>query len=155
MNIFKRIRNSIEMWYERHFGEYEPVREFDFQKAQEFYEANRSVLMEMALCMGFDDSIWQPIIEMGNTVVAPISLDNVDGVTRTFYDVPCIYICYDSGVESVLYCFKEYGYNKKSKTYKYLNPFYGGPVIHRFGVFEEDKFENKMRDMYGKGYVRE
>ena len=57
MNIFKRIRNSIEMWYERHFGEYEPVREFDFQKAQEFYEANRSVLMEMALCMGFDDSI--------------------------------------------------------------------------------------------------
>ena len=155
MNIFKRIKNNIEMWYERHFGVYEPVREFDFQKAQEFYEANRSVLMEMALCMGFDDSIWQPIIEMGNTVVAPISLDNVDGVTRTFYDVPCIYICYDSGVETMLYCFKEYGYNKKSKTYKYLNPFYGNMKVSRFGVFEEDKFENKMRDMYERSSVKE
>ena len=148
MNIFKRIKNSIEMWYERHFGEYKPVREFDFEKAQEFYEANRSVLLSMSLCMGFDDSVWQPIIEMGNTVVAPISLDNVDGVTRTFYDVPCIYICYDSGVESKLYCFKECFYNEKSRTYKYRNPLYGTPMVHRFGVFEEYKFENRFAKMY-------
>ena len=144
MNIFKRIKDAIVVWYEKYFGEYEPIREFDFQKAQEFYEKNRSVLMEMALCMGFDDFVWQPIIEMGNTVVAPISLNNVDGVTRTFYDVPCIYICYDSGVESKLYCFKEYWYNKKSKTYKYRNPLYGSLMVHKFGVFEESDFENKF-----------
>ena len=150
MNILRKIKHSIEMWYEEHFGEYKPVREFDFEKAQEFYEANRSVLMEMALCMGFDDSIWQPIIEMGNTVVAPISLNNVDGVTRTFYDVPCIYICYDSGVESMLYCFKECGYNEKSKTYKYRNPLYGSLMVSRFGVFEEGLFENRMKEMYGR-----
>ena len=149
MNIFKRIKDAIVVWYEKYFGEYEPIREFDFQKAQEFYEKNRSVLMEMALCMGFDDFVWQPIIEMGNTVVAPISSNNVDGVTRTFYDVPCIYICYDSGVESKLYCFKEYWYNKKSKTYKYRNPLYGSLMVHKFGVFEESDFENRFEKRYG------
>lgn len=145
VNIFRRLKNIIEIWYERHFGNYEPVREFDFQKAQDFYETNNGVLKEMALCMGFDESIWTQIIENGKTVITPICLNNVDGVVRTYYDVPCIYYCFDSGVEGKLYCFKEYGYNKKSKTYKYCNPLYGTIKVHRFGPFDERSFENKMK----------
>ena len=83
MNIFKRIKNSIEMWYERHFGEYEPVREFDFQKAQEFYEANRSVLMEyqtLIVVKSISKSYGVPGIRLG------VALGNKELISK-LYDV--------------------------------------------------------------------
>ncbi len=148
MKFIRKIKNFFEIWYERNFGEYVTVRQFDLKRAQEFYNEHKSELQDMAFCMGFDDSIWHPIVEDGQTIVTPVCLNRVDGVERTFYDVPCFYYRFKSGVEGKMYCFKACWYNKKSDTYKYLNPLYGSLMQRGFGVFEEHLFEDK----FGKTY---
>lgn len=140
--MFSKLKEKINIWYERYFGIYTPVREFNFHHAQIFFENNRNDLDEMAFCMGFDDNIWSPIIENGSLIKAPMCFDEVDGVEKTYYDIPCIYYKFKSGAEGKMYCFKEYWYNSTSKTHKY-RAYMGIPEkVGTFGVFSIDKFRN-------------
>ena len=50
---------------------------------------NKNHLMDMAFCLGFDSNVYSPIMEDGEVIKPPICFSEVDGVTRTFYDVPC------------------------------------------------------------------
>lgn len=138
--MFKKFLHKLRILYERHFGEYTPVREFDFNKAQKFYEDHQQELVELAFCFGFDEMVWDPIVDGGKLVKPAICFSAVDGVQRTFYDVPCIFYQFKSGKSGKMYCFKEYEYNRYSNTYRYIQ-FFGIPQkISRFGVFEPYSF---------------
>ena len=150
MSFLETIKNKLKILYERYFGEYTPVREFDFKKAQEFYDKNHLQLMDLAFCLGFDENIWSPIMEDGALIKPAICFTAVDGVEKTFYDVPCIYYRFKSGAEGKMYCFKEYEYNQFSNTYRYAK-FFGVPQkMSHFGTFRECMFDDRYSAVYAE-----
>jgi hypothetical protein len=148
--MFEKIIYHFKVLYERYFGEYIPVREFDYKKAQEFFENNKNHLMDMAFCLGFDSNVYAPIMEDGEVIKPPICFSEVDGVTRTFYDVPCFSYRFKSGQIGRMYCFHEYEFNQFSNTYRYVK-FFGVPQkMKHFGRFYESNFVDRYSQTYAK-----
>ena len=148
--FFEKLKNYLCSLYNKYYGVYVPVREFNFKKAQEFYESHKNDLDEMYFCMGFDDEIYAPIIEKGLLVKSPICYDIVDGVKETAFDIPCFAYKFKSGVTGKFYCYNECSYNSKSRTYKYYNPLVLGYMKKPCcGVFDENKFIDVFHLVYG------
>lgn len=133
---------KIKLFFKKDKGFYRPVRRFDFEKAEEFMHSYRNDLKEMALCMGFDEFIYTPIIENGELITSPTFLTDVDGVIETHRDVPCIYYELYSGEKGKMYCFKKHDYHTTKKCRRY-SCYLGVPYERKnFGIFDENSFED-------------
>lgn len=146
MKQFRFFVYRVKLFFKRLIKGYnwESVKEMDFQRAEQFYQENKENLQEMGLTFGFDNSIYCPIIELGQTVDTPICHIDVEGVKETILDVPCIFYQFKSGKRGKFYCYKEYFYDKEQCIRKYAAHMGIPYKIKKFGVFDPSKFEDKF-----------
>lgn len=146
----KELKNKINSL----FGitdDWEIIRRFDLKAAEKFFKENQNNLQEMALCMGLDYDVWEPIIEDGIVIRNPITLSNVSGVETTVIDVPCIYYKYKSGVEGKLACFRYWEYSSKLKCHKrpaVMGVGYELAVFKPFNPEDYVKTYQKFKELY-------
>ena len=89
------------------------LRRFDFNRAEKFFQEYQNDLEEMSLCMGFDENVWEPIVEGGKLIAPPCCYTDVSGVVETLIDVPCIFYRFKSGICGKFECDYVFVYSPK------------------------------------------
>lgn len=97
------------------------LRKFDFNRAEEFYQKYKYDLDEMSLCMGFDENVWEPVVEDGVLINPPCCFTNVSGVEETVIDVPCISYRFKSDSSGKFECSYVFIYSPKYNQIRALN----------------------------------
>ena len=100
-NIFKKKKeNNISIKY------------WDFIYANRFFEKYKNHIKLFELRMLYDDSVGETFMENGQIIKVingsyQLFLSNIDGVTYTNIDIPCIHVVYKGGNEEWIACYIE------------------------------------------------